>query len=139
MDILTFQDEHRFLSNFYPSPIVVDGKRYPTVEHAFQAAKTNNDKDKEMIRQAASPGLAKKFGREVRLRPDWEKVKDSVMKNLLELKFQIPELRAKLLATGKVRLVEGNTWGDTYWGVCRGEGLNTLGYFLMDIRAGIRE
>ena len=63
--IQEFVGEYKFLSNFYPSPIVIDGKMYPTVEHAYQAAKAIHECEREFIRCASSPGEAKKFGRMV--------------------------------------------------------------------------
>ena len=81
-----------------------------------------------------TPGEAKKLGRRINLRPDWETAKDQVMEKLLRQKFQIPELRRLLTNTGTARLEEGNTWGDTYWGTVNGVGQNKLGLTLMRIR-----
>ena len=132
-----FSGEHRFLSNFFPSPIEVEGHIYPTVEHAFQAAKTNDESERATIRSCSTPGDAKKKGRRVTLREEWEKVKEAVMLQLLHLKFRDPVLRAELLATDDAQLVEGNHWGDTYWGVCDGKGKNRLGYVLMQVRSEV--
>lgn len=135
-----FIDEYEFLSNFYPSPIYDDaGKEYPTVEHYFQAMKTFNPQKREFIRLAESPGKAKRIGRLVQLREDWEDRKLDIMEKALIQKFQIPKLREKLLATGKEELIEGNFWNDTYWGICKGEGENHLGKLLMNIREKIRD
>lgn len=135
-----FIDEYEFLSNFYPSPIYDDaGKEYPTVEHYFQAMKTFNLQKRELIRLAESPGKAKRIGRLVQLREDWEDRKLDIMEKALIQKFQIPQLREKLLATGKEELIESNFWNDTYWGVCKGEGENHLGKLLMSIREKIRD
>ncbi len=135
-----FSGEHRFLSNFYPSPIYVDGLRFPTVEHAFQAAKTSDVADKERIAQAKSPGRAKSLGRKVRLRKDWEAVKVGVMKQCAELKFESDaQLADLLLATGEARLIEGNTWNDSFWGVCGGRGKNHLGKILMRVRSQLQD
>ena len=135
-----FIDEYEFLSNFYPSPIYDDtGKEYPTVEHYFQAMKTFNPQERELIRLAKSPGKAKRIGRLVQLREDWEDRKLDIMEKALIQKFQIPKLREKLLATENEELVEGNFWNDTYWGVCKGEGENHLGKLLMNIREKIRD
>ena len=135
-----FIDEYEFLSNFYPSPIYDDaGKEYPTVEHYFQAMKTLDSKKRELIRLAESPGKAKRIGRLVQFREDWEDRKLDIMEKALIQKFQIPELREKLLATGDEELVEGNFWNDTYWGVCKENGENHLGKLLMSIREKIRD
>ena len=87
----------------------------------------------------STPGEAKRMGRQVTLRKDWEDVKISVMEKGLRMKFAIPELRDKLLATGEEELVEGNWWGDTCWGVCKGVGANNLGKLLMKIREESRD
>lgn len=135
-----FVDEYEFLSNFYPSPIYDDtGKEYPTVEHYFQAMKTFDPQKRELIRSAESPGKAKRIGRLIQLREDWEERKLDIMEKALIQKFQIPKLREKLLATGNEELVEGNFWNDIYWGVCKGEGENHLGKLLMNIREKIRD
>ena len=135
-----FIDEYEFLSNFYPSPIYDDaGKEYPTVEHYFQAMKTFVPQERELIRSAESPGKAKRIGRLVQLREDWEDRKLDIMEKALIQKFQILRLREKLLATGNEKLVEGNFWNDTYWGICKGEGENHLGKLLMNIREKIRD
>lgn len=138
--IKRFIDEYEFLNNFYPTPIYDnDGKEYPTVEHYFQAMKTFNLQKRELIRLAESPGKAKRIGRLVQLREDWEDRKLDIMEKALIQKFQIPELREKLLATGDEELVEGNFWDDTYWGVCKEKGENHLGKLLMGIREKIRD
>lgn len=124
-----------FLSNFYdPSPVKYLGETYPTVEHAYQAAKTKRKVERDHIRSQPTPRDAKRAGRSATLRPDWEEVKVRVMRKLLQQKFAIPELRAKLLATGHAFLQEGNWWGDEFWGVCKGKGKNMLGLLLMQVR-----
>lgn len=131
-----FTGDHAFLSNFCHSPIELDGIIYPTVEHAFQAAKTLDHADKHRIAAASTPGNAKRLGRKVQLRRDWEQVKVGIMQDLVRLKFTVhQDLRAKLIATGDAELIEGNTWNDRFWGVCRGQGRNQLGLILMQVRA----
>ncbi len=131
-----FTGDHDFLSNFHQSPIEGDGIVYATVEHAFQAAKTFDRAEKQSVAEATTPGAAKRLGRKVQLRPDWEQVKIGIMEDLVRLKFTThADLRDKLLATGDGELVEGNTWNDRFWGVCRGQGRNELGKILMKIRA----
>lgn len=136
--INSFRGEYRFLSNFSQSRIKLDGFVYTTVEHAFQAAKTLDMQCRGEICAAGSPGSAKALGRRVPLRLGWEDMKVDVMYRLLQEKFKDPYLREYLLATGDEELVEGNTWGDTFWGVCRGEGQNWLGKLLMQVREEIK-
>jgi predicted NAD-dependent protein-ADP-ribosyltransferase YbiA (DUF1768 family) len=90
----------------------VDGRNYPTVEHAFQASKTSNPEEQEEIRLAVTPTIAKRLGRKVRLRPNWEVEKLDVMEALLKIKFRDPQLAGKLKDTGTAFLVEGNYWGE---------------------------
>jgi ribA/ribD-fused uncharacterized protein len=135
-----FDDEFRFLSNFWPCFVELDGMWFPSVEHAYQAAKTlDKEKRRSFTDTSVSPGLAKKWGSTLSLRNDWEAIKVDVMRRLLEQKFNRPDLREKLLATGPQELVEGNYWGDTFWGVCRGVGQNNLGKLLMAIRMNLKE
>lgn len=138
-----FDGEYRFLSNFWPATCWLrDGLGdYPSVEHAYQAAKTTDLEWRKRIRSAESPGEAKRLGRQLPLRADWEKIKLDVMFSLVWQKFAcglgnpLPE---KLLATGDAELIEGNWWGDTFWGVCRGKGENHLGKILMEVRRILR-
>jgi len=134
----SFTGEYRFLSNFHPSVISIDGKPYPTVEHMYQAAKTGEPHQKDWIRGSETPGEAKGRGRRVNIRPDWEQVKVAAMLILLRKKFNIPELKEKLINTGDAELIEGNTWGDTFWGVCNGVGENNLGKLLMRVREELK-
>lgn len=135
-----FDGEYAFLSNFYDSPIERDGIVYPTNEHFFQAMKTLNPEEHRQIAAAATPGKAKRLGRQVKLRPDWEEVKLQIMKEGLILKFFCnKDLAKKLIATGNAELVEGNTWNDKFWGVCDGVGENNLGKLLMEIREDLKK
>lgn len=135
--ISTFSGKHRFLSNFHPCTIVYEGIQYPSTEHAYQAAKTDDRGKRIAISWLPSPGNAK---RHAPAKPDdWHKGRGfKVMSDITHLKYQIPELRELLLKTGDEELVEGNTHNDTYWGVCRGVGKNYLGIILMRERAHIR-
>lgn len=139
-----FDGEFAFLSNFFPSPVTlphpVTGvpKVFPTVEHAFQAAKTLDPDEWETIRAQPTPGKAKRAGRKATMRPDWDQVKLSVMERLVEEKFSKRRLAELLLATGERPLIEGNTWGDRFWGVCDGQGENHLGRILMRVRHRLR-
>ncbi len=132
----TFFGEYRFLSNFWTCSIPWNGWMFASTEHAYQASKAKNPQHmSKFIKSTLSAGQAKALGRRVKLREDWEVVKDPIMYELLVIKFtHHPKLAAKLMATWKAELIEGNTWGDRYWGVCKGEGLNKLGNMLMAIR-----
>jgi ribA/ribD-fused uncharacterized protein len=131
-------DDTAFLSNFWPQPFVYDGVLYPTSEHAFQAQKTLDPAQRKIVASATSPGIAKRLGRTIALRPDWEAVKLDVMYEVLRAKFSDPDLAKRLLATGNAELIEGNWWGDRFWGIYLGEGENHLGKILMRIRDELR-
>ncbi len=134
--ITQFKGKHAFLSNFWPCRVWLDGVEYPSVECAYQAAKTTDPKNREQFVKAA-PGEAKYLGRRLALRKDWENVKVDIMRSLVKQKFQYaPHLRQQLLDTGDAELVEGNTWNDTFWGVDlhTGKGQNMLGRILMEVR-----
>jgi ribA/ribD-fused uncharacterized protein len=135
------RDEHGFFSNFAPYPIELDGKRWPTSEHYFQAQKFENADHQEAIRRTKSPMIAARMGRDrkKKLRADWEAVKDGVMRKAVRAKFeQHAELRAALLATGEATLVE-HTPKDSYWGDGGdGSGKNMLGKILMEVRTALR-
>lgn len=141
-DVLTFSSlRYRFLSNFWYAEVAYDGLIYPSTEHAYQAAKTPSEEARGRILLAPSCAVAKQMGRYVQLREDWEDIKVSVMLGLLRQKFQHEPLRLWLRYTGSARLVEGNTWGDAFWGVTQngtGRGRNELGRLLMDVRAELR-
>ncbi len=135
--ITKFNEYYRFLSNFWPVKITIDDVDYPTVEHAFQAMKTLSKLERSIISSLSTPGQAKRYGRTVPLRPQWEEMKVGIMLCLLRQKFHDPVLQKKLLDTGAVELIEGNNWGDTFWGVCNGAGGNVLGVLLMKVRKEI--
>lgn len=140
-----FDGEYAFLSNFYNASCIFEEKFYPTVEHAFQAAKSLDSAERDWIAAAGSPGLAKRLGRRINLRPDWEKIKFDVMEECLRSKFADPVLKQKLLATGDEELVEGNYWHDNTYGNCSCEkckdifGRNMLGNILMKLRTEFME
>lgn len=130
-----FDGQYRFLSNFYPCTIEYEGILYPSVEHAYQAAKTFDVRQKARIALAVTPGKAKAMGQGVRMLRGWDDIKVEVMYHLLLLKFQDVNLRVLLKGTGDALLVEGNWWGDAFWGVCKGVGENMLGNLLMLVRS----
>lgn len=131
----SFRGKHFFLSNFYHCYVMLDGEFYPSVEHAYQAAKTLDPKEREKIKNAGNPGVAKRLGKTVSHRSDWKKVKVDIMLDLVRQKFnRSRDLTEKLLETGDHELIEGNAWGDQFWGVYRGKGENHLGKILMQVR-----
>ena len=145
-EISSFSGEYEFLSNFSQHVVQVVSVRFPTLEHAYQAAKTHKAQEGLRILQAKTPGEAKRLGQRVTLREDWENVKVSVMLKLLRHKFLGNRiLKNKLRATGDAWLVEGNTWGDNFWGAIPSGhkddlvGQNWLGYLLMLVRAETHE
>jgi hypothetical protein len=126
-----------FLSNFYEATVVYDGIRYRNAESAFQSAKLADRKERLKF-QKLTGAQAKALGKTVKLRDDWNDIKLSVMYDVVSAKFaNNPDLRDDLIWTGDQEIVEENTWGDTYWGVCRGKGENHLGKILMWIRKDI--
>jgi len=133
--IKEFQNQYRFLSNYWPVKITYEGLIYLSSEAAFQAAKTlDMEKRKEFTTMV--PGTSKKAGRFLDLRDDWEYIKRKIMYDIVKIKFtENQELKGLLLDTYPLELEEGNKWNDTYWGVCDGKGSNVLGFILMLIRA----
>ena len=145
MAINDFHGEYFFLSNFYESPLWYNGKLWPTVEHAFQAAKVDPE-TAEKIHKAETPGEAKRLGRKGKMRPDWDTIRFKVMEECLMRKFLCnPDLLQKLMDTGDEELIEGNTWHDNIWGDCgcskcqNKPGQNMLGKTLMNIRQWYRD
>ena len=136
--ITEFKDEYRWLSNFEPVEVKLklDLRLYPSVEHAYQAAKSEDKQWRKFCRETNNPGKVKKAAKKITIRSDWEKMKRPVMWDLLIRKFEQSPFKELLLETGEKYIIEGNTWNDRYWGVClkTGEGQNVLGHFLMEIR-----
>jgi ribA/ribD-fused uncharacterized protein len=135
-------DAYGCFSNFAPYPLELDGKRWPTSEHYFQAQKFAGTEHEETIRLQPSPRLAANLGRDRSkpLRPDWESVKDAIMRQVVRAKFgQHAELREILLRTGDAQIVE-HTEKDAYWGDGGdGSGKNMLGRILMEVRDELRK
>jgi hypothetical protein len=139
MEIKQFSEEYYFLSNFYECPVTYKEITYQNNEAAFQAQKCINEKDRTLFANL-NASQAKKLGREIPLRKDWESIKVKEMAAIVYAKFtQNENLQEKLLSTGDAYLEEGNTWGDRIWGVCNGSGQNLLGQILMSTREKIRE
>lgn len=136
--IIQFKGSNHFLSNFHPAPVLLDGVEYPTVEHAYQAAKTfDTEQRKNFLQPFVTAGVAKQLGKHVTLRRDWnEQTRLTKMLHLLRQKFKHEHLKEKLLATGEKDLIEGNHWNDTFWGECPvGIGDNWLGRLLEQVRS----
>ena len=128
-----FRGKYFFLSNFFPSNILYQGVLYHNAEAAFHAQKDPSRRE-EFSR--LNPSEAKRLGRRVKLRSDWEQVKDDIMYDVVNCKFtQNKKLAEQLIATGEEDLIEENDWGDRYWGVCRGVGKNKLGQILKRVRS----
>ena len=148
--ITNFRGTYAFLSNFYKSPFEVDigfGKlTYPTAKHAYQAAKSNTQREHDKIRAAPTPGRAKAMGRKILLGPAWvEEFPRLTMMKILRAKFTSSlYLTQSLLETGDATLIESNTWHDNRWGNCicykcrRTKGDNLLGELLMLVRSELR-
>lgn len=135
--ITRFDGQYRWLSNFWPAEVEFEGVLYPSSEHAYQAAKTLDLEERQLFLGAVTAGQAKRLGRRITIRKDWEAVKLEVMAAILYDKFtRHPELKQKLLDTGGAELIEGNSWGDRFWGV-DGSGQNQLGKVLMALREAL--
>lgn len=132
--ITSFQGEHRWLSNFWHVAIQYEGDTFPSVEHAYQAAKTLDPLERAAFRLPITAGKAKGLSKKLVLRPEWPHIRLQIMEDLVRQKFQDKELREKLLATGNRQLIEGNEWNDSFWGVSRGKGMNYLGRIIMKVR-----
>lgn len=136
--ITSFKDKYFFLSNFYEVPVIFDGIKYQNNEAAFQAQKCIDPKERSKFSEL-NPSEAKKLGRKIELRSDWEDVKVDIMRKIVFAKFtQNPDLTLELLNTKDEELVEGNNWNDKIWGKVNGEGQNLLGKILMEVREEIR-
>ena len=147
--ICRFEGEFLFLSNFYiqKEPIFFDGSDVPfySVESAFQCAKYRGPhvRTLQKVFSMLPPDEAKHLGRALKLSNDWEHMRVEVMRDFVRKKFQIPYLRDMLLETGNAQLIEGNTWHDTFWGMCACNkhryGENMLGKILTEVRKELRE
>lgn len=140
--IISFDGPHRFLSNFYPVKVTFEGMEFPTVEHSYQSAKCTSLQERIVIQIAATPGKAKRLGHKVTMCQNWDAIRVDVMRSLLVQKFSNPSLKDMLLNTGEQQLIEGNAWGDKFWGAVlengRWVGQNKLGNLLMQIRNELR-
>ena len=139
--ITEFTGEYRFLSNFYQSYIFYKGRKFSSVEHAYQSEKSNDKEWKDLCASPIlSPGKIKLLSQSIELIPRWEFIKVSIMEELLKIKFSDAPMKRLLLKTGNEYLREGNTWGDTFWGYDTqlNQGENILGELLMEIRESLK-
>lgn len=147
-EIKGFFGEYRFLNNFWPAKVFLDGDEYSSTESAYQAAKYK--RDERAYLEKCTPKEAIVFVREHPMTAytpvEWDDAKLNIMRNLLVQKFDKqlnPDNHQKLIDTGNKYLEETNYWGDTFWGVHKseasekGEGQNNLGKLLMEIRDAI--
>jgi ribA/ribD-fused uncharacterized protein len=133
----SFRGPYAYLSNFYLCDVVIYGWTFPSAEHAYQAMKAADPATAWpwFANRGKTPGEAKRLGRKILIRPDWESVKVGFMRAIVFDKFNRHiELNDALQSTGDALLIEGNDWGDTFWGVCNGVGENQLGKILMETR-----
>ena len=141
--IKEFKGKYNKLSNFYPAPIYFAHIKFPTVEHAFVASKSDDPMFWYKIQMipADKAGKAKRLGRKIQLRDNWDNIKLTFMKKFLIQKFLLKEFGSFLKSTGNVKLIEGNHWHDNYWGDCHCYecqniiGQNHLGILLMEVRS----
>lgn len=134
-----FRGETRWLSNFHEAPFIWNYHIWKTTEHAYQAAKTLNPDAFMAVLLCDTPGQAKNMGQSVPLREDWDDIKLRIMHEVNFCKYtQNDYLKDALLATEEEELIEGNNWGDTFWGVCNNYGHNHLGKTLMKIRTELK-
>ena len=136
--INSFDGEYDFLSNFYECPILWKGNLYRNSESIYQSYKTLDNVPFDFTKTTGSQ--AKKISKKLNVRPDWNKIKFDLMYEICQEKFnQNTDIAQKLMNTGDAILIEGNYWGDTYWGKCNGVGQNNLGKILMKIREELFE
>jgi hypothetical protein len=139
-EIKSFKTErYSFLSNMYPCKIVYDGLTFQNSEAAYQAAKCRDAEDK--LRFVSLNGYqAKYLAKTIPTKIGWHNTKIDTMREIIQSKFsQNPDLQEKLLETEDAYLIEGNTWGDTFWGMCGGKGENHLGKILMEVRESLQK
>jgi ribA/ribD-fused uncharacterized protein len=133
-----FEDTYEWLSNFYWCDIEFNGRIYPSVEHAFMSAKSNDSHWKRICRdKTIYPGKIKKKSRDIALVKNWDNIKVHVIEECLTQKFNKEPFKTLLINTGDQHICEGNTWKDKFWGVdaVTGEGENMLGEIIMNIRS----
>ncbi|MTJ09522.1 MULTISPECIES: NADAR family protein [unclassified Anabaena] len=136
------REEYGCFSNFSNHGFVLDELYWSTSEHYFQAQKFVGTPYLEKLRLVKTPKEAAKMGRQrtLPLRPDWEKVKDNIMRNAVLCKFSThANIKEILLSTGNEELVEKSPI-DYYWGCgADGSGKNMLGIILMEVREKLQK
>ena len=135
----SFSGDLEFLSNMYKIPIYFneskydnfqpDFKIYPSSENLYQALKCKYIKDRELF-QNVDPYKSKRIGRSIEIRSDWDNVRLEAMQVAIDLKFKNIELAEKLIDLPDDKIIEFNNWGDRFFGICNGEGLDHLGKIL---------
>lgn len=137
--IKEFQKEYRWLSNFVPVSITLDEITYPSVEHAYMSAKSDDPQWKNLCSSDVQPGYVKRESKKIKLVSNWDEIKVQVMKDCLEQKFSKNPFKKLLVETGNCQIEEGNRWGDTFWGIdlYTNKGQNILGKLIMEIRSTI--
>ena len=139
--IKEFQNEYRWLSNFAPVKINLCGIEFPSVEHAYMSAKSD---DLEWKKFCANPnnkaGDVKRKSKNISLKDNWNDIKLEIMQKCIEQKFSQEPYRTKLLETGTQFIQEGNRWNDKFWGVClkTNKGENHLGKLIMNFRVKLQ-
>lgn len=136
--ITEFQNEYRWLSNFSPVKIKLNGLEFPSVEHAYMSAKSDEAEWKKFCSNPNNKaGDVKRQSKYITLKEDWDDIKLEVMKECINQKFSQEPYRTKLLETGTQYIQEGNRWNDKFWGVClkTNKGKNHLGRLIMDVRS----
>lgn len=136
-----FEGEYSFLSNSYNNSICYKGVIYDNAESAYQSCKLKLKFDRLQFRNLSGEG-ARVLGRKIPLREDWEEIKFTIMREIIENKFKYnPVLKIKLKETGEKKLIKTNYEHDNFWGNCKCSecegivGLNNLGKILMIVRA----
>lgn len=131
-----FRGDFFFLSNMFPCKFEYGEVTFKSVEHAYQYHKTMSPEEQARVLKCNDPKDTKRISRTFKfIRYDWHEVKAEIMYHLVKEKFlQNKDLSEALLMTKNFELIEGNWWGDVYWGVYEGRGKNILGKILMIIR-----
>ena len=133
MSIKYFRGKYFFLSNFYYCKVTYNGLIYLNSEAAYQSMKVDLKERVDFTHMSPSESKIKTYGLKL-------ENKDKIMYEIIKAKFiQNKKLKQKLLDTKNEEIIEGNSWGSTYWGICNGKGKNKLGKILMKIREELRE
>jgi len=135
--IKKFRGDYKWLSNMTPCKLTYNGIEYPSSEHAYMSAKSDDMTWKSLCADKQKSGFyIKRESQKIALIDDWDNIKFSVMEEILRIKFESEPFKRLLQNTGNVEIQEGNTWNDLFWGVDleTGKGKNNLGKIIMKIR-----